>query len=364
VKLWIRIDVAIRSDPNVAELAARLKLRTAEAVGLCTLLWAAIAEHRPSGDLTGIGIPALEEWARWEPRKGQPAGAFGQAFMDLFVTQDDGDASAYEASGWLERQGKLVALAEKDRQRKPHRNPQDIHGKSTPTERDVTERDATEPKEAFRESDAERESISEHQAQPPASLLENLPREAKQLLRMFYEFPAMTERQRERYRNVAMQLVDALDPKHPGPKIRGGQRVKARSKEHLADVCRAVMKDPPNDRDFAIVFVLKKLTDPEKGPSVTELAQRHEQSEHQLEDQYHAAAQRAGVVWAQQNPEDYQPILAEVDARYRGRSGSIVTMARTAELTQRCAKAAGFPTFEHWMENGSSSKPLQTAVAV
>ena len=354
MKLWIRIDVAIRSDPNVAELAVRLNITKAEAVGLCTLTWAGIAEHRPNGDLSGIGISALENWGGWEPRKGKPAGAFGAAFRELFLS---GDA----ASGWRDRQGKLVERAEKDRARKSHGKAQDILGNSAVTERDGTERDATEPKEAFQESDAGRESISDHQPEPPASLLEQLPREAKQLLSTFYEFPAMTVKQRERYRSVAMQLVDALDPKHPGPKIRGGQRVKARSKEHLADVCKAVMRDPPNDRDFAVVFVLKKLTDPEKGPSVTELAQRNEAAERQLEDQYHAAAHRAGIGWAQENPTEYQPILAEVDAKYRGKSGAIVGMARTAELTQVCAKAAGFPSFEVWLENGSTS--LEPAAA-
>lgn len=356
MKLWIRIDVAIRSDPNVAELAARLKLRTPEAVGLCTLVWAAIAEHRPNGDLTGIGISALEEWAGWVPRKGAPAGAFARAFLDLFVSRDEEDETHCTASGWLGRQGKLVTLAEKDRKRKLHGNSKDIQGNSTVTERNGTERNATEPKETIRESDAERGTIYAHQPEVPASLLEQLPREAGQLLRTFYEFPAMTIPQRERYRNVAMQLVDALDPEHPGPKIRGGQRVKARSKEHLADVCRAVMKDPPNDRDFAIVFVLKKLTDPEKGPSVTELASRNEAAERQLEEQYHAAANQAGILWAKEHPDEYRPILAEVDAKYRGKSGMIVNMARTAELTQACSKAAGFQPFEDWVSNRSAPR--------
>jgi hypothetical protein len=62
----------------VAELAARLNLKKAEAVGLCTLVWAAIAEHRPSGDITGVGISALEDWGCWVPRKGAGAGAFGK----------------------------------------------------------------------------------------------------------------------------------------------------------------------------------------------------------------------------------------------------------------------------------------------
>lgn len=239
-------------------------------------------------------------------------------------------------------------------------NGKDIHLDNQKGEQKPTPSSSTASSSAFAPSSNGNglPSDAEHSPEPPASLLETLPVEARRLLRTFYEFPAMTGKQRERYRNVAMQLVDALDPAHPGPKIRGGQRVKARSKAHLADVCNAVMRDPPNDRDFAVVFVLKKLTDPEKGPSVTELAQRNEQAEHQLEDQYHAAAQRAGIAWAQEHPDKYQPILAEVEARYRGKGGSIVTMARTAELTQKCAKAAGFPTFDQWIESPQQAEAV------
>lgn len=132
MKLWIRIDTAIRSDPNVAELAARTGVTLAEAVGLCTLVWAAIAEHRPNGDLNGIAISALENWAAWEPRKGKPTGSFGTAFRELFITNDT-------ASGWKNRQGKLVERAERDRLRKVHGSSEESRGDSTVTERNGTE---------------------------------------------------------------------------------------------------------------------------------------------------------------------------------------------------------------------------------
>lgn len=181
----------------------------------------------------------------------------------------------------------------------------------------------------------------------PASLIETLPPEALDLLGRFYE-PALTASARERYRRVAMQLVDALDPKHAGPKIRGGVRVKARSAEHLADVCRSVMRDPPIDRDAAIVFVLKKLLDPEKGPSVTEKAQRHESAARALEERYHAEAKHAAVRWATEHPDAFQPIRAAIEATYRGKSGAFVAAAMESELTQRCAREAGFPAFDVW----------------
>lgn len=139
MKLWIRIDVAIRSDPNVAELASRLGVTLAEAVGLCTLTWAAIAEHRPNGALHGIAIPALEKWAGWERRKGKPAGVFGRAFRELFISDN-------EASGWESRQGKLVDRAERDRLRKVEerrRKSTDKSGTSTATVRNGTEQTTT-----------------------------------------------------------------------------------------------------------------------------------------------------------------------------------------------------------------------------
>lgn len=189
----------------------------------------------------------------------------------------------------------------------------------------------------------------EGESPSPAARVE-LPREADEFLSMFYE-PALTEKARERYRDVKRQLYDVIDLKHPGPKIRGGIRVKARSMEHLQDELRATMKDPPTSRDLAIVWLLQRLTNPPKGPSVTEKHQREQAADRQLEDQYFAASKRAGVQWANENPARYQTILTEVNAHYKGRDGSIVEMAKTSELTQRCAKECAFPTFEEWRES-------------
>ncbi len=177
-----------------------------------------------------------------------------------------------------------------------------------------------------------------------------LPREATAFLAQFYE-PAFTEAARKRYRDIQAQLYDVLDPKHPGPKIRGGLRVKARSVEHLVDELNAVMRDPPPDRDLAIVWLLKRLTNPPKGPSVTEVKAREEAEARGREDLYHVQAKRAGAAWANEHPDEYQKILASVAVNYTGKTGSFVGMARDAELTQRCAKAAGFPKFEAWDES-------------
>lgn len=182
----------------------------------------------------------------------------------------------------------------------------------------------------------------------PASLMALLPPEAHQVLATFYEFPAMSHSQRKRYKAVALQLCDAMDPKHPGPKVSGGQRVKARSVAHLADVCRSVLKDPPMDRDVAIVLVLKKLLDPPKGPSVTEQMAHSDAATRREEDEYDRDARSAGIAWAEAHPDEYAPILASVDASYAGKAGAFVKVARLAELTRRCAQACGFPSFEKW----------------
>lgn len=184
-----------------------------------------------------------------------------------------------------------------------------------------------------------------------------LPREADEFLSMFYE-PAITEPARDRYRDIKRQLFDVIDPKHPGPKIRGGIRVKARSIEHLQDELRAVMKDPPPSRDHAIVWLLTRLTNPAKGPSVTEKHQREEAASRQIEEAYNAAAKRAGIAWATENPARYQAVLTEVEAQFRGKDGAIVQVARTQMLTQRCAKECAFPTFEEWR---GSKTPTESA---
>src|SRR5207237_908137 len=113
------------------------------------------------------------------------------------------------------------------------------------------------------------------------------------------------------------QLWDALDPKHPGPKIRGGLRSKARSPEHLEEVCQAVMADAPRDRDKAVVFVLSRLLEPPKGPTVSEKHKAQSDATTMLEEAYHREAKRVGVAWARDNPEKYKPIREQVRAHFR-----------------------------------------------
>lgn len=235
---------------------------------------------------------------------------------------------------------------------------------------------AERPQSAYPEGEVERETEVESERYVVPSRLKDqsgeergndssplvvLPHEATAFLAMFYE-PAFSPAQKKRYSDVKGQLYDVLDSKHPGPKIRGGTRVKARSVEHLTDELRGVMRDPPPDRDLAIVWLLKRLTNPPKGPSVTEKHKASEEAEREREAQYQDAARRAGIVWANENPDEYQKICTAVEDNYRDKSGSFVGVAKQSELTQRCSRAAKFPPFEKWIEGQphSNGQPVST----
>lgn len=202
-------------------------------------------------------------------------------------------------------------------------------------------------------SGAEAATDDEPSAPPPAPLLSALalPKGVVDFLSMFYE-PALNQKQRDRYRDIVAQLWEVLDPKHPGPKIRGGIRVKARNPQHLERECLAVMRDPPRDRDMAIVFVLKRLTNPEPGPTVSEKVKEATDRAIAEEEAYQRAARNAGAQWARDNPDGYAPIFAEVEAQFKGQPETFITkMAKESMLTQKCARAAGFPDFATWSKD-------------
>lgn len=198
-------------------------------------------------------------------------------------------------------------------------------------------------------------------AAPPAAVLSALalPQGCLDFLGMFYE-PALRESQRERYRDVVQQIWDAVDPNHPGPKIRGGIRVKARSPEHLERECRAVMKDPPRDRDMAIVFLLKRLTNPEPGPTISERHKASETARIAEEEAYQREAREAGREWARLNPDGYEPIRVKVEAEFASAGESaFARMAKQSALATKCAAASGFPTFEEWVAKRNPPAPVR-----
>lgn len=205
----------------------------------------------------------------------------------------------------------------------------------------------------WKRNGSEAATDDEPSAPPPAPLLSALalPKGVVAFLSMFYE-PAMSEKQRERYRDIVAQLWETIDPKHPGPKIRGGVRVKARSVEHLEREAIAVTKDPPRDRDMAIVFLLKRLLNPEPGPTVSERMKEANDRAVALEETYRREAKAAGARWARENPDAYRPILEEVEAQFRGIPESDATkIGKETMLTQKCSRAAGFPSFNEWSKD-------------
>lgn len=191
-----------------------------------------------------------------------------------------------------------------------------------------------------------------HVSAPPAPLLSALafPQGVLDFLGMFYE-PALRETQRIRYRDVVAQLWDAVDPNHAGPKIKGGQRVKARDMDHLDFTCRRVMKDPPRERDKAIVFVLQRLLDPPPGPTPAERHKAETEAAVGAESAYQRASRATAVAWAKEHPDEYAPIVAAADREFPDHAtNDFMRMAREAALTQRCARAAGFPEFTAWQK--------------
>lgn len=198
------------------------------------------------------------------------------------------------------------------------------------------------------------EEDSGEPAPEPTASLPDLPPNATALLNRYYM--GRSESERDRYRDVRRQLVDTIRVGVPGPKIRGGNRVKARSVQHLDDCCAAVLRDPPNDTDLAVYFVLKKLTDKIKGPSEAEVASDREKERVALEEKYHAEMRRAGIAWANQHAEEYETIRRQTEAEFRSTIHTVVgKMAFDSALAQRCGKAAGFPAFDKWTAQGDAA---------
>jgi hypothetical protein len=177
---------------------------------------------------------------------------------------------------------------------------------------------------------------------------ERLPPAAIRFVERFYK-RAPNERRAE----VVTQLLDALYSER-GAKLRKGQFVKARGSEHLSKVCDAVASAPPMKPDAAIVWVLRKLSDPEldsRGQTVTEAKSF---ANRQFEDELHAYRLEMRdklAAWSQAHPDETDKIVALVDAETStpvGEPGREVEYQ--ARLSQAKRMAAGLPGFEDWAE--------------
>jgi hypothetical protein len=72
---------------------------------------------------------------------------------------------------------------------------------------------------------------------------------------MLHFYPHLSERRDDVMRQLDLSLTDL------GVPFERTLRARAVDLQHLSDVCRAVLEDPPRLLDRAIVFVLKKLND-------------------------------------------------------------------------------------------------------
>lgn len=113
---WIRVDVGVGAHDDVWKLGDLLHgnsadiprgLRADVALACCIRVWSGVAQYRPDGDISGVSDDLLERWAGWSGA----TGAFAPHFRAVF-------ASDGVVKGWLERQGKLLERAKKDRERK------------------------------------------------------------------------------------------------------------------------------------------------------------------------------------------------------------------------------------------------------
>jgi hypothetical protein len=107
---WIRIDVGMPDDPKVHAIAQALAVEIPTAIGLLSSVFCRMAQHATNGDLDKVSDFTLEHWAVWRGQPGKFAAEFQARFME-----------GHQVKGWLDRQGKLLEIAEKQRQRMENR---------------------------------------------------------------------------------------------------------------------------------------------------------------------------------------------------------------------------------------------------
>ena len=345
---WIRVHSNVRSLTVVWRAVECLGLPPDSAVGLLVILWGQVAQHSENGRIDNVPDAQLEGWVGWS---GEP-GKFARFIREKHIT----DGRIRE---WDDYAGKLEERREKDRERKRLANllrnsngrPEEVRRKAVPT-RAARNEDVTRTEErAERMRDLNSGSIPEdpnplglERTAPPAPLA-SLPPMAERLVEQVYGLS--TEKRRL---DVRRQLYETIADPGRGARIRRGVYVKARSADHLNEVCRAVLDDLPREVDAAIVFVLRKLQDPPPGPSPTDVAAADTAKQVALEDEYHAAQRRAGLEWARTHDEEFQKLRRPIDAEFGDQTNAFARLARDVALAQAAARAAGFPSFDEWRQ--------------
>lgn len=112
--LWFRLDVDLESHPKVFALAEAMGCSDEEALARIVRFWTGVRVHAPSGDLTGIPAATIAGWMRMPTRSAEKCvtalSRVGFVFENIVY-------------GWNERQGAVIARAERDAKRwQEHRN--------------------------------------------------------------------------------------------------------------------------------------------------------------------------------------------------------------------------------------------------
>lgn len=150
---------------------------------------------------------------------------------------------------------------------------------------------------------------------------------------------------------VARQLEQSLSSE--GARLSRGVRVKAKDPAHLERCCAAVIADPPDDPNVAIVWVLKKLQDEEKdnrGRYPGEANVDRDKTQIARENAYEQAARVAARQWATEHPEQLADLEARALHQFPG-EGSFHEKARASWMVQEISPRISFPGFEEWLAN-------------
>lgn len=79
---WVAVSIGISKDPAVHRMAAALRVRVPEVVGLLTLAFAEMTAHAPDGQLGDVPDSLLEAWATWHGKRGRFAPEFRANLCD------------------------------------------------------------------------------------------------------------------------------------------------------------------------------------------------------------------------------------------------------------------------------------------
>jgi hypothetical protein len=135
-RFWIRVNARLADDAEVRAFAkvilprSSVRLGIAAACGYLVTLWGRVIDEQEDGNLATRDDDVIEEWAKWDGKRG----VFASAFRSAFTT----DGKIRE---WDDYQGALIERREKDRTRKRGKKsagiPQETPPESAPIPQEI-----------------------------------------------------------------------------------------------------------------------------------------------------------------------------------------------------------------------------------